>query len=69
MIWPGRETASTTTSGQNGTLFAGELIQHGSFPLAKAVLPFHIEDPGNIGTAAFFNNAVRIEKTVPEFLG
>src|SRR5690606_41166149 len=42
---------------------------HGFFTLTKAVLPFHIEDPGNIGSGSGFDLPVRILEGITKLLG
>src|SRR5690554_4487504 len=59
----------TAASGQNDTPFLHQLGDHGFFTLTKAVLPFHIEDPGNIGSGSGFDLPVRILEGITKLLG
>src|SRR5690606_39453482 len=61
--------AHPAASVQNDTLLLHQLGDHGFFTLTKAVLPFHIEDPGNIGSGSGFDLPVRILEGITKLLG
>src|SRR5690606_33135544 len=56
-----------TTGGQHNTAHTGQFIDHLLFTLAKASLPFHVKNPGNVGATALFDNLIGIVKVEIHF--
>ena len=57
-----RRQDSPTTSSEDDGMAAGQFVNNGSFALAKATLPFQLENSGNSNTGALANQLVTINK-------